>query len=223
MKGLIPMILSLVLLLGIQRFYIKKRGVKELSSRWYLIGLLPLAFGILSYFITITHLADPWKFQWASLGLLLWVCPFTAVVGGAVLLLFPHNRFILSTLIAWIVNGPFLPALTENNLSLQQFHHLVSAGVLLVILYHIREIWNIKGVLFGLVSYYAFTIITVHLSGSAVNLLRPWQESGLPPLWLGITFAILAVTVFLWYKFGSRRAEPNQKSQASQISVSGLK
>ncbi len=205
MKGLIPMVLSVILFLGIQRFYIKKRGAKELSSRWYLIGLLPLAFGILSYFVTIAHLADPWKFQWTSLGLLLWVCPFTAVVGGTVLLLFPRNRFILSALIAWIFNGPFLPVLTENNLSLQQFHHLVSAGVLLVLLYHIREIWNIKGVLFGLVSYYAFTIITVYLSGGAVNLLRPWRESGLPPLWLGIIFAILSIVIFLWYKLSFRR------------------
>ena len=119
MKGLIPMALSVILFLGIQKFYIKKRGAKELSSRWYLIGLLPLAFGILSYFITIAHLADPWKLQWTSLGLLLWACPFTAVVGGTVLLLFPRNRFILSALVAWIFNGPFLPALTENNLSLQ--------------------------------------------------------------------------------------------------------
>ena len=212
MKGFIPMVLSVILFWGIQKFYIKKRGAKELNSRWYLIGLLPLAFGILSYFITIAHLPVPWELQWMSLGLLLWVCPFTAVVGGTILLLFPRNRFILSALVAWIVNGPLLPALTENNLSFQQFHHLVSAGVLLVILYHMREIWNIKGALFGLVSYYAFTIITVNLSGSAVNLLRPWRESGLPPLWLGITFTILAVAIFLWYKPGFRHIDSNQKS-----------
>lgn len=207
MRGFIPMILSVILFWGIQRLYIKKRGVKELSSRWYLIGLLPLAFGILSYLITIAHLADPWKFQWTSLGLLLWVCPFTAVVGGTVLLLFPRNRFILSALVAWIVNGPLLPVLTENNLSLQQFHHLVSAGVLLVILYLVKEIWNIKGALFGLASCYAFTIITVNLSGGAVNLLKPWQESVPPPLWLGITFAIFAVAIFLWHKPGFRHAD----------------
>ncbi len=206
MGGFTPMILSLILFLGIQKFYIKKRGVKELSSRWYLIGLLPFAFGILSYFITIAHLADPWKFQWTSLGLLLWVCPFTAVVGGIVLLLFPRNRFILSALVAWIFNGPLMPALTENNLSFQQFHHLVSAGVLLVILYHIREIWNIKGALFGLASCYAFTIITVNLSGGVVNLLRPWRESAPPPLWVGVIFAVLAIVIFLWHKPGFRRA-----------------
>jgi hypothetical protein len=210
MKGLIspPLVISLVLFLVVQKFYIKRRGIKEVSSSWHLIGLLPLAFGILSYFITIAHLADPWKFQWTSLGLLLWVCPFTAVVGGTVLLLFPRNRFILSALVAWILNGPLMPALTENNLSLQQFHHLVSAVVLLVILYHIREIWNIKGALFGLVSCYAFTIITVNLSEGVVNLLRPWQE-GVPSLWTGVIFAVLAVVIFLWHKPGFRRAESN--------------
>ena len=180
--------------------------MKEVSSGWYWVGLLPLAFGILSYLITIAHLADPWKFQWTSLGLLLWVCPFTAVVGGTVLLLFPRNRFILSALVAWIFNGPLMPALTENNLSLQQFHHLVSASVILVILYHIREIWNIKGALFGLASCYAFTIITVNLSGGAVNLLKPWQE-GVPSLWAGVIFAILAVVIFLWYKLGFKHAK----------------
>lgn len=212
MKGFIPMILSVILFLGIQKFFIKKRGAKELNSRWYLIGLLPLVFGILSYLITIAHFVEPLKVQWLSWGLLLWACPFTAVVGGTVLLLFPRNRFAISAVIAWISNGPLLPALSENNLSLQQFHHLVSAGVLLVILCHIREIWNIKGALFGLVSYYSFAIITVYLSGGAVNLLRPWRESGLPPLWTGVIFGILAFAIFLWHKPGFRRLDSNRKS-----------
>ena len=208
MKELIlpPLVISLVLFLVVQKFYIKRRGIKEVSSGWYWVGLLPLAFGILSYLITIVHLADPWKFQWTSLGLLLWVCPFTAVVGGTVLLLFPRNRFILSALVVWIFNGPLMPALTENNLSLQQFHHLVSAAVLLVILYHIREIWNIKGALFGLASCYAFTIITVNLSGGVVNLLKPWQE-GVPSLWAGIIFTVLAAVIFLWHKPGFKHAK----------------
>lgn len=200
MKGLFPLVISLILFLGVQIFYIKRRGLKEINPSWHWFGLLPLVFGILSYIITIAHLADPWKLQWTSLGLLLWVCPLTAVVGGIVLLLFPRNRFVLSALVAWISNGPLLPALSENNLSLQQFHHLVSAAVLLVILYYLREIWNPKGILFGLASYYAFVIITVNLSGGIVNLLQPFKESGLPPMWLGIIFAILSVIILLWRK-----------------------
>ncbi len=217
MKGLFPLVISLILFLGIQKFYIKKRGLKEISPRWHWVGLLPLIFGVLSYIITITRFADPWKFQWTSWGLLLWVCPLTAVLGGAILLLFPYNRFAISAVVAWIANGPLLPALTENNLSLQQFHHLVSAAVLLVILYHLREIWNIKGALFGLTSYYASVIITVNLSGGVVNLLRPFRESGLPPIWLGIIFAILAVAIFLWHKPGFRHMDSNQKSQVNRI------
>ncbi len=65
--------------------------------------------------------------------------PLDSSHGGIVLLLFPHNRFTVSAVTAWIFNGPLLPALSENNLSLQQFHHLVSAAVLFVILYHLRE------------------------------------------------------------------------------------
>ena len=205
MKGLAPLVISLILFFGVQKFYIKNRGLKEISPNWHWVGLLPLVFGILSYVITITRFADPWKLQWTSWGLLLWVCPLTAVAGGAVLLLFPRNRFVLSALVAWISNGPLLPALSENNFSLQQFHHLVSAAVLLVILYHLREIWSPKGILFGLVSYYAFVIITVNLSGGVVNLLQPFKESGLPPMWLGIIFAVLSVITFLWHKPGFKR------------------
>ena len=206
MKGFFPLILSLILFFGIQKFYIKRRGLKEISPNWHWVGLLSLVFGILSYTITIIRFADQWKLQWASWGLLLWVCPLTAVAGGMVLLLFPRNRFVVSAVVAWISNGPLLPALSENNLSLQQFHHLVSAAVLLVILYHIREIWDMKGILFGLASYYAFVIITVYLSGNTVNLLRPWRESGLPPLWLGVIFVILAVAIFLLHKPDFKRA-----------------
>ncbi len=207
MKGLFPLVLSLILFWGAQKFYIKKRELKEISPRWHWAGLLPLMFGLLSYIITITRFADPWKIQWTSWGLLLWVCPLTAVLTGIVLLSFPHNRFVISAVAIWIFNGPLLPALSENNLSLQQFHHLVSAAVLLVILYHLREIWSPKGILFGLASFYAFVVITVNLSGGVVNLLNPFKESGPPPMWLGIIFAILSVVIFLWYKSGFKHVK----------------
>lgn len=207
MKGLFPLVLSLILFWGAQKFYIKNRGIKEVNPGWHWVGLLPLTFGLLSYIITITRFADPWKLQWTSWGLLLWVCPFTAVMTGVVLLLLPRNRFAISAVAVWIFNGPLLPVLSENNLQLQQFHHLVSAAVLLVILYHLREIWSSKGILFGLASFYAFVIITVNISGGVVNLLKPWQESVPPSLWAGVIFAILAVVIFLWYKPGFKHAK----------------
>ncbi|MFH1036620.1 MAG: hypothetical protein V1756_00935 [Patescibacteria group bacterium] len=207
MKGLFPLVLSLILFWGAQKFYIKNRGLKEISPNWHWVGLLPLMFGLLSYIIAITHFVNPWKFQWASWGLLLWVCPLTAVLTGIVFLSSSRNRFVISAIAAWIFNGPLLPALSENNLSLQQFHHLVSAAVLLVILYHLREIWSPKGILFGLAGFYAFVIITVNLSEGVVNLLQPFKESGPPPMWLGIIFAILSIATFLWYKPGFKRAK----------------
>ncbi len=208
MKELIlpQLVISLILFFGVQKFYIKRWGIKEVSSGWYWVGLLPLAFGILSYIIVIKRSVPLWG--------LLWVCPMTAVIAGVVLLALPRNRFAVSVLVAWIFNGPFWPALFENNLQLHQFHHIVSAAVLLVILYHLREIWNIKGALFGLASFYGFVIITVNLSGGMVNLLKPWQESVPPPLWAGVIFVVLSVVIFLWYKPGLRSAESNQKSHA---------
>lgn len=186
-----------------------------MKTKWYLVGVLPLVFGILSYIITISRFADPWKLQWTSWGLLLWACPLTAVVGGMVLLLFSHNRFAMSALIAWILNGPLLPALFDSRemLQLQQFHHFVSAAVLLVILYHWKEIWSTKGILFGVVSYYAFVIITVNLSGGVVNLLEPFKKIE-PPMWQGVISAILSVLIFLWHKLSFKRAESKQKSNA---------
>jgi hypothetical protein len=207
MKGLFPLVLSLILFWGAQKFYIKNRGIKEISPGWHWVGLLPLTFGLLSYIITITRFADPWKLQWTSWGFLLWVCPMTAVIAGMILLALPRNRFAISAVAVWIFNGPLLPALFENNLQLQQFHHFVSAAVLLLILYHLREIWNIKGALFGLASFYGFAIITVNLSGGIVNLFKPWQESVPPPLWAGVIFVILAVVIFLWYKPGFKHAK----------------
>jgi len=55
MKELIlpPLVISLILFFGVQKFCIKRWGTKEVSSGWYWVGLLPLAFGILSYIIVI--------------------------------------------------------------------------------------------------------------------------------------------------------------------------
>lgn len=188
-------------------FNIKGWSVKKVNLDWHWVGLLPLTFGILSYIIAIARFADPWKLQWMSWGLLLWACPLTAVATGVVLLFLPRNRFAISALAAWIFNGPLLPALfdTRQMLQLQQFHHFVSAAVLLVILYHWKEIWNTKGFLFGVASFYAFVIITFNLSGGVVNLLEPFKKIE-PPMWMGVISAILSVVIFLWYKLGFERA-----------------
>jgi len=185
----------------------EQEAVGTKNSRWYLVGLAPLVFGIISYVITITHFADPGKIQWISWGLLLWVCPLTAVAGGIVLLSLPRNRFAVSAVVAWISNGPLLPALFDSKemLTLQQFHHFVSAVVLLVILYHWRKIWSTKGFFFGVFSYYAFVLITVNLSGGVVNFLEPFKEKGVPPMWMGLIFAVISIVIFLWYKPGLRR------------------
>ena len=161
---------------------------------------MPLAFGILSYVFTVAGFAEPWKLQWTSWGLLLWACPLTAVMAGAVLLFLPRNRFAVSALAAWIFNGPLMPALFETSQMFQlwQFHHFVSAAVLLVILYHRREIWSTRGFLFGAASFYAFVIITFNLSGGAVNFLEPFKRFE-PPMWQGVVSAILSAAILLWH------------------------
>ncbi len=187
---------------------IKSHGVKKLNLNWYLVGLLPLAFGILSYIIAIARSVPLWD--------LLWVCPLTAVASGIVLLLLPRNRFAISALAAWIFSGPLNPALFEtiDMLQLHQFHHFMSALALLVILYHWREIWSTKGFFFGLASFYAFVIITLNLSGGVVNLLEPFKNTGLPPMWMGMISALLAVIIFLWHKpgFGRLRKHLNERA-----------
>lgn len=167
---------------------------KEFLKDWHLVGLLPLVFGIISYVIAIANSVPLWGF--------LWVCPVTAILIGIILP--SRNRFAISALVVWIFNGPLMPALfdTINMFQLNQFHHFVSATILLVILYHWREIWNSKGFLFGLASFFAFVIITLNLSGGVVNLLEPFKNIGSPPMWLGVILAILSVAIFLWYKPG---------------------
>lgn len=172
-----------------------------MKINWHLVGILPLVFGILSYIIAITHSVSLWG--------LLWACPLIAVVGGIVILFMPRNRFAVSAVAGWILVGPLLVALfeTKQNLQLQQFHHIASAVAFFVILYHWKEIWNTKGFLFGMIGFYAFTIITVNLSGGAVNLLEPMKIQGPPSMRVGIIFVMIAVAIFLWHKFSSRHAK----------------
>jgi len=170
-----------------------------LKPDWHLVGLLPLVFGLVSYVIAIANSVPLWGF--------LWVCPLTAILTGIVLP--SRNRFAISALAAWIFNGPLMPALadTANMLQLSQLHHFMSAAVLLVIMYHWKEIWDGKGILFGVASFYAFVVITLNLSGGVVNLLEPLKNAATPPLWYGAALAVLSVAILLWYKFGSKSVE----------------
>lgn len=190
-------------------FSIKTQGVKKLNLDWHLIGLLPLVFGILSYIIAIARSVPLWG--------LLWVCPVTSVAAGMVLLFLQRNHFAISAAAAWIFFGPLNPALFEtiDMLQLHQFHHFMSALALLVILYHWREIWSAKGFFFGLASFWAFVIITLNLSGGVVNLLEPFKKIGLPPMWMGIIFAMLAAIIFLWHKPGFRRTGKHLNERAT--------
>ncbi|MBU2638589.1 MAG: hypothetical protein KJ955_06450 [Nanoarchaeota archaeon] len=178
---------------------IKEKRVKKLNLDWHLIGLLPLAFGILSYIIAIARSVPLWG--------LLWVCPVTAVAAGMVLLFLPRNRFAISLIVAWIFFGPLMPAIFEtvDMLRIHQFHHFMSAVALIVILFHWKDIWNAKGFLFGLASFWAFVIMTLNLSGGVVNLLDPFKKGVLPPMWIGVIFAILSAIIFLWHKPGFKR------------------
>jgi len=182
----------------------------NLKNNWHLVGLLPLAFGLLSYGITISGFDDPWKLQWTSWGLLLWTCPLTAVATGVILLSLPRNRFAISAMAAWILTGPLLPALfnAREMLQFQHFHHFVSAITLLIILFNWKQIWNTKGFLFGISSFYTFAIITFNLSGGVVNFLEPFEGIE-PPMWHGAIPGALAIIIFLWYKLSFKRAKPN--------------
>ncbi len=161
---------------------------------WYLIGLLPLAFGTLAYILAIVQyypdlIADPVTFLWGFLS----ACTVTAVLLGITLL--SRSRFAISAVIPW-TNAPISYVLTQTMESFQlgQFHHILSVAVLVIILYHWREIWNTKGFLFGIASFLAFVTLTFYASGEIANTF-----SAPPPLWVGIVSAIAAVAIFLWY------------------------
>jgi hypothetical protein len=177
-----------------------------LKPDWYLVGLFPLAFGILSYILAIANHAEGWG--------LLSACNVTAVLLGVALL--TRTRFAISGIMFWI-HAPLSFLLAQPSLSfqLQHFHHLVSVAILFVILYHVREIWITKGILFGPTTFLAFVIITNYLSGGTVN--NPGGGSRvptmppMPPIWIGILFAILSALIFLWHRPGFNRAR-NPKS-----------
>lgn len=140
---------------------------------WYLVGLLPLTFVILSYAMAVTnYIAHPFN-PWGLLS----TCPVTATLLGLALL--SRNRFAISATAFW-VHAPLSFVLAEPMLTLQpeHLHHIMSVATLFVILYRWREIWSTKGLLFGVASVFAFVIITSNLSGGTVNSSPPAYKAG---------------------------------------------
>ena len=182
----------------------------EIRRRWYLIGLLPIAFGLLSYAIfahrTFTgyrplpgeislDFGDPWQ--------LLWACPITAILVGVALL--ARRRLAISALLIWVLMAPLMSVVTKpvEMLKLPQFHHYISVAMVPFILYHHKTTWSTKGVLFGFFSFNAFGIITNNLSGGAINF--PGEPGVFQPLWLGVAFAIFAAVILFLYEEILRR------------------
>lgn len=161
---------------------------------WHLIGLLPIVFGILCYFLNVINHMGWWNY--------FWVCPVTAIITGFAVLL--RNRFIMSSSVVWVSSGP-LPAVifyTQRSFELWQLYHIFSVITMLAILYHFREIWNLKGLIFGLTIFYSYIFTTSYLSGGRINMIGQLFKLGDKALYLGIFFAILSVAIILWDKSG---------------------
>jgi cellobiose-specific phosphotransferase system component IIC len=181
-----------------------------LKPDWYLVGLLPLVFVIVSYVMAVAnYIAQPFNL-WGLLS----ACPVTAVLLGLALL--SRKRFAISAVTPWL-HAPLSFVLMDPLLNLQpeHFHHIVSVAVLFVILYHWKEIWNTKGFLFGITSVLAFVIITSNLSVGVVNSSPPGLQGGPPPMVLGMVFAILSVMIFFWHKPGFRRTRKTKPASTA--------
>jgi hypothetical protein len=165
---------------------------KKINNDWYLVGLLPLSFGILNYIFVVIDHNSFWEF--------FWICPLTAVATGLAVL--SRNRFAISATIAWLFNGPFFVILfTINKITdIKQFHHIFSVLTFFIILYHWKKIWNAKGFLFGSYSFYAYITITSSLSDGEINFLNQFLWPSQFLLCLGIFYTIASVAVFFWHR-----------------------
>lgn len=179
-----------------QRFII----YKKLIYNWRLVGILPIASGIIYYIFNIINHAEPWYF--------LWVCPATSVMAGFFILF--QSRFFMSSSIVWIISGPLLAVLFETKKSLQfwQLYHFFSVIALLAVLYHFKKTWDAKGFLFGSASFYSYILLTSYLSNGKINILGEWLAVGKTMLFFGIIFAAVAAGIFLW-KILSRNKKIN--------------
>ncbi len=160
---------------------------------WYSIGWLTLAFGIISYICAFSRSAGFWDYFWA--------CPVTAVLLGVALLARNH---LAITALAMLVFAPIwtVAATPTFALQLEQFHHLITIATLVVILFHAKEIWSLKGTLLGIASFWAYTGLTNNLSGGRINFPTGTGQEGIPYMswWLAISLGVLSVVIFLWYE-----------------------
>jgi len=161
---------------------------------WYLIGWLPLIAGIVSYIAAAHRLAPFWDFFWS--------CPLTAVILGIALL--SRSRLAITAISMWLL-APIFTVVTSSGFCLQveQFHHFVTVAVFPIILFHLRGVWSTKGALLGITTFSAYTGLTNNLSGGIVNFPEgfPGVQRSVPymPLWMGIGFVFLSITILLWY------------------------
>lgn len=169
---------------------------KKIVFDWHLVGLLPIVFGIVYYIYNILNHIEFWNF--------LWVCPAVAILAG--FFVFSKNCFGMSAAIIWISSGPLLTVLFETKKSLQfwQLYHIFSVVILFIILYHAKEIWNVRGFLFGSASFYSYILITSYFSKGKINLVGDLWVIDERMLYSGIFFAILSVLFFLWDKFSKK-------------------
>ena len=169
------------------------------NVNWYLIGIFPIFFGILCYISDVVRRVNFWDY--------LWICPVIAIASGLILL--SRNRFLISATIAWLALGPLLAFLFYpiENSRLWQFYHPASVIVLFAILLNIKKIFEPKGFVFGLTSFYTYILITSYLSGGKINMLGEWRELNGFTLYFGIFFAAMSAVVLLWQCFG----KPNKK------------
>jgi hypothetical protein len=182
---------------------------KKIVHSWHLAGFLPLAFGLVCYAFYISEHSNFWRF--------LWLCPLIAVVGGIAVLLRSH--FGMSAAIVWISMGPLLAVLFELDKCFKfwQLHHIFSVVILFLILYKLKDIWDKKGFLFGVTSFYSYIIITSKLSNGEVNLLIQVVKINNFIFGLGILFFILSALIILWHYYDKKiNKKINKKNYAEK-------
>jgi hypothetical protein len=170
--------------------------LKKTDTNWYHIGFVSFIFGLVCYFFDISLHVSPWA--------LLWVCPVTAILGGFIVI--SRNRFLISASVAWFAMAPLAVFLFRPDFIFQlwHFHHVASVIVLLVILYHIKEVFEPKGLMFGFTSFSAYVMITAFISRGKINIIDPWWVPHAHILWIGVIFAVLSIIIYYWHCVGKK-------------------
>jgi len=164
----------------------KKNTFLKKINNWRLIGIVLLLSGLLRYLVAFYSPGENTFWN------MFWVCPLAAVLAGMAILL--KDKFLISGSFIWMVTGPLSVVLfeTDKSFSLLGFHHLVSVIALILILFHWKEIYNPEGIIFGVISFYAYMMITSSLSNGAVNLFDS------VPIQFGLFLALVSILIFWW-------------------------